>query len=136
MIHTRVIHKAKKRVGRGIAAGGGKTAGRGTKGQNARNGKKHYAGFTSGSLPLAQRLPKFSGFTPLHRSYTVTSDQIAARTSKNAPKEINRQWLIEQKLVPTNLHIEDTVKIVRGKSTSTLDIATHDTIKVAKSLQK
>lgn len=136
MISSQPLHKSRKRVGRGISAGGGKTAGRGTKGQNARNGKKHYAGFTSGSLPLAQRLPKFGGFTPLHKSFTITSDQIAAKTAKEAPKEVTREWLIEQNLLPTDLHISDTVKIVRGKTTTTLAVATHDTIKVSKSLQK
>lgn len=136
MITATPIHKAKKRVGRGIAAGGGKTSGRGTKGQNARNGKKHYAGFTGSGLPLAQRLPKFAGFTPLYRSFTLTSDQIEAKTASNPPKELTRSWLIEQGLLPTDLHICDTVKIVRGKKTTTLAITTHDTIKVSKSLQK
>ena len=41
-------HKSRKRVGRGISAGGGKTAGRGTKGQNARTGKKLRAMFQGG----------------------------------------------------------------------------------------
>jgi len=136
MIEAHKTHTDRKRVGRGISSGGGKTAGRGTKGQNSRNGKKHYTGFTSGSLPLAQRLPKFGGFTPLHQSYTITSDQIAAKAATAAPKEITREWLIEQKLLPANLHCSDTVKIVRGASTTTIAIATHDTIKVSKSLQK
>lgn len=53
-------HKAKQRVGRGIGGKGGKTAGRGTKGQRARN--KVAVGFEGGQLPLAQRLPKLRGF--------------------------------------------------------------------------
>ena len=47
-------NKNKKRVGRGIAAGQGKTAGRGTKGQNARTGKKLRVMFQGGQRPLAQ----------------------------------------------------------------------------------
>jgi large subunit ribosomal protein L15 len=55
--------KSKKRIGRGIAAGGGKTAGRGTKGQKSRTGKKKTAkGFEGGQTPLKMRLPKKKGF--------------------------------------------------------------------------
>jgi large subunit ribosomal protein L15 len=52
----------KRRVGRGIAAGQGKTAGRGTKGQKARAGGKIPAWFEGGQTPLHQRLPKLHGF--------------------------------------------------------------------------
>ncbi|GAC1392211.1 MAG: 50S ribosomal protein L15 [Candidatus Saccharimonadales bacterium] len=50
------------RVGRGIAAGQGKTAGRGTKGQKSRTGKGRKPGFEGGQNPLMQRLPKLPGF--------------------------------------------------------------------------
>lgn len=50
--------KVAKRVGRGIAAGGGKTAGRGGKGQTARAGGFHKVGFEGGQMPLQRRLPK------------------------------------------------------------------------------
>jgi large subunit ribosomal protein L15 len=53
----------KRRVGRGIAAGQGKTAGRGTKGQKARAGGKIPAWFEGGQTPLHQRIPKLRGFT-------------------------------------------------------------------------
>ena len=56
-------HKARTRVGRGIAAGKGKTAGRGTKGQMSRTG--HHAGpawFEGGQTPIHVRLPKLRGF--------------------------------------------------------------------------
>ncbi len=55
-------HKAKKRLGRGIGSGQGKTAGRGTKGQNARTGGGVRIGFEGGQTQLAQRLPKARGF--------------------------------------------------------------------------
>lgn len=55
-------NRLNNRVGRGIAAGQGKTAGRGTKGQNAR-GSGTRPGFEGGQNPLMQRLPKLSGFT-------------------------------------------------------------------------
>ena len=55
--------KKRKRGGRGIAAGQGKTAGRGTKGQGARSGGGKGLYFEGGQLPLARRLPFKRGFT-------------------------------------------------------------------------
>jgi len=55
-------NKDRKRVGRGISAGQGKTAGRGTKGQNARTGKKLRATFMGGQRSLVQATPKLKGF--------------------------------------------------------------------------
>jgi large subunit ribosomal protein L15 len=55
-------HTRKSRVGRGIAAGQGKTAGRGTKGQGSRAGNDRRPGFEGGQNPLMQRLPKLRGF--------------------------------------------------------------------------
>jgi large subunit ribosomal protein L15 len=55
---------AKKRVGRGIGSGLGKTAGRGHKGQKARSGGFHKVGFEGGQMPLHRRLPK-RGFISL-----------------------------------------------------------------------
>jgi len=64
------------RVGRGIASGWGKTAGRGHKGQRARSGGFHKVGFEGGQMPLHRRMPK-RGFTP------ITRDDIAqVRTSE------------------------------------------------------
>lgn len=61
--------KKRKRVGRGIAAGQGKTAGRGTKGQNARSGGGKGIYFEGGQLPLARRLPYKRGFTNIRKVY-------------------------------------------------------------------
>ncbi|KFZ39522.1 MULTISPECIES: 50S ribosomal protein L15 [Thermoactinomyces] len=58
--------KAKKRLGRGIAAGQGKTSGRGQKGQNARSGGGVRPGFEGGQMPIYRRLPK-RGFTNPNR---------------------------------------------------------------------
>jgi large subunit ribosomal protein L15 len=55
-------HKARTRVGRGIAAGKGKTAGRGTKGQKARAGGSIPPWFEGGQTPLHMRIPKLRGF--------------------------------------------------------------------------
>lgn len=62
---------SRKRVGRGIAAGQGKTAGRGTKGQNSRTGKKLRPLFQGGQLPFAQAIPKKRGFTSIRTSAQV-----------------------------------------------------------------
>jgi large subunit ribosomal protein L15 len=67
-------HQTKRRVGRGIAAGQGKTAGRGTKGQKSRTGASRYPGVEGGQTPLLRRLPKLRGFhshrTPPEIVYT------------------------------------------------------------------
>lgn len=59
--------KPRKRVGRGIAAGQGKTAGRGTKGQASRSGGTKGPYFEGGQLPLVRRLPFKRGFTNIFR---------------------------------------------------------------------
>src|SRR5690606_11976658 len=56
--------RARRRVGRGIGSGLGKTGGRGHKGQKSRSGGFHKVGFEGGQMPLQRRLPK-RGFTPL-----------------------------------------------------------------------
>jgi large subunit ribosomal protein L15 len=57
--------KARKRVGRGIGSGLGKTAGRGHKGQKSRSGGFHKVGFEGGQMPLQRRLPKRGFVSPL-----------------------------------------------------------------------
>ena len=59
---------AKKRVGRGIGSGLGKTAGRGHKGQHARTGGFHKVGFEGGQMPMQRRLPKVGFRSHLKRS--------------------------------------------------------------------
>ena len=68
--------KTKKRVGRGVASGWGKTCGSGHKGQKSRSGGKVKPGFEGGQMPLQMRLPKY-GFTS--RIGQVTSE---VRTSE------------------------------------------------------
>ncbi|MBY0578719.1 MAG: 50S ribosomal protein L15 [Burkholderiales bacterium] len=62
--------KARRRVGRGIGCGLGKTAGRGHKGQKSRSGGFHKVGFEGGQMPLQRRLPK-RGFVSLTAGNTV-----------------------------------------------------------------
>ena len=62
--------KDRKRVGRGVGSGLGKTAGRGHKGQKARSGGFHKVGFEGGQMPLQRRLPKV-GFRSRMAKYTA-----------------------------------------------------------------
>ncbi|MGB4800797.1 MAG: 50S ribosomal protein L15 [Candidatus Saccharimonadales bacterium] len=74
---TSAPKKSAKRVGRGIAAGQGKTAGRGTKGQGARTGSSKRPGFEGGQNPLMQRLPKLRGFRSLKpKAQNIYTDQL------------------------------------------------------------
>jgi large subunit ribosomal protein L15 len=64
--------KERRRVGRGIGGKGGKTAGRGTKGQGARGSVK--PGFEGGQMPLSRRIPKLKGFrNPFRVEYVVVN---------------------------------------------------------------
>jgi len=73
-------HTKKRRVGRGIAAGQGKTAGRGTKGQKARAGGSIPAWFEGGQTPLHVRIPKLRGFkNPFRIEYEIVNVGAIAR---------------------------------------------------------
>ena len=64
-------YKMRKRVGRGIASGKGKTCGRGHKGQKSRTGAASLRGFEGGQMPLQRRLPKY-GFRSRRSCHTVS----------------------------------------------------------------
>jgi large subunit ribosomal protein L15 len=63
--------KKRKRVGRGVGSGHGKTACRGAKGQNARAGRGTKAGFEGGQMPLQRRLPKRGFRRPFQRRFQI-----------------------------------------------------------------
>jgi large subunit ribosomal protein L15 len=92
--------KHRKRVGRGISAGQGKTAGRGTKGQGARAGGGVRLYHQGGNLPFYRRLPfmRGKGFTPLSRvEYNeVNLDQLSAF---GAGSEVNPTSLLQARLL-------------------------------------
>jgi large subunit ribosomal protein L15 len=82
-------HRKIKRVGRGISAGQGKTAGRGTKGQNARAGSSKKPGFAGGQNPLMQQLPKLPGFRSPHiKAENVFTDQLDELKTQEITAEI------------------------------------------------
>lgn len=109
--------KNKKRVGRGIASGQGKTAGRGTKGQNSRTGKKLRAMFQGGQRPLAQAVPKNRGFKSLRTpAQVVYLDHLNAF----AGKVVDNAALFEEGYIATPFH---TVKVIsRGELTVKVDL--------------
>jgi large subunit ribosomal protein L15 len=89
----------KRRVGRGISAGQGKTAGRGTKGQRSRTGRGIKPYFEGGQLPLVRRLPHTRGFRNISRvEYQVVNLGIL-NTKFDAGSEVTPEALLAQGLV-------------------------------------
>ncbi|MBA2426962.1 MAG: 50S ribosomal protein L15 [Actinobacteria bacterium] len=91
-------HRKRKRVGRGISAGGGKTAGRGTKGTKARSSVS--AAFEGGQMPLVRRLPKLKGFKPPHETVygVVNLDSLRELApSEIGPAELRTAGLIKKR---------------------------------------
>ena len=90
--------RPRKRVGRGISAGQGKTAGYGTKGQGARSGRGGKLYFEGGQLPLVRRLPYRRGFTNIHRiEYEVVN--VEELTLFAAGTVVDREMLTQVGLV-------------------------------------
>ena len=108
---TTAKRKSLKRVGRGIAAGQGKTAGRGTKGQNSRTGSSRKPGFEGGQNPLMQRLPKLQGFTshktPPEVVYTGQLDALKGKTISNA--ELAEAGFISNAFVTVKLLVKGDI---------------------------
>lgn len=73
----------KKRLGRGISAGGGKTCGRGHKGQKARSGGNIRPGFEGGQLPLQQRIPAFGFRSGIGRKTAEVRTSELSRAAKD-----------------------------------------------------
>ncbi len=110
--------KARKRVGRGVGGKGGKTAGRGTKGQKARN--KVAIGFEGGQLPLAQRVPKLRGFNnPFRVEYQAINLDVIEESGLT---EVTPEALYAKGLVSKGA----LVKILgRGELTRSVTVKAH-----------
>lgn len=76
--------KKRKRVGRGIGSGHGKTACRGSKGQNARSGRGPKPGFEGGQMPLQRRLPKRGFHSPFKKEYAIINVKDLNRFPKDS----------------------------------------------------
>ncbi len=107
---------SRKRVGRGIGSGLGKTCGRGHKGQKSRSGGFHKVGFEGGQLPIHKRLPKY-GFTSkiAETRAEICLYQFASMNSA----EIDLNYLIE------NGYVKRGVTKVKVINTGTIDKAIH-----------
>ncbi len=101
---------ARRRVGRGIGSGLGKTAGRGHKGQKSRSGGYHKVGFEGGQMPLQRRLPK-RGFksASLRFNVEITLSDLACLQVE----VIDSLLLKERGLVPAHAK---TVKVIKSGS--------------------
>ncbi|MHB1500850.1 MAG: 50S ribosomal protein L15 [Candidatus Dormibacteria bacterium] len=99
--------RPRKRVGRGISAGGGKTAGRGQKGQGARSSWSVPRAFEGGQMPLSQRVPKLRGFYNRFRvEYQVVNCGKLKRFEEGAVVDLEalrQAGLVRQAAVPVKL---------------------------------
>ena len=86
--------KNRKRVGRGIGSGNGKTAGRGHKGQKSRSGGNIRQGFEGGQMPLQMRLPKFGFSSRVNNNFKEVNIK-----NINGMKVVNLETLKEKKLI-------------------------------------
>lgn len=114
------------RKGRGIAAGQGKTAGRGTKGQKARSGhRKMPATFMGGQKAFMQAVPKLKGFKSLHeKAVVVYTDRLNSLTGK-----VDNFTLAEKQLIANPFA---KVKVIsRGELTSKIELSTQFASKTA-----
>lgn len=117
--------KSRKRVGRGISAGQGKTAGRGTKGQNSRSGGGTSPFFEGGNLPLVRKLPFARGykfFNPYKVEFKpVNLDDIGSRFEAGA--EVTPQTMSDVGLLK---HESDMVAILgRGEIGVAVNVKAH-----------
>ncbi|MEZ5245891.1 MAG: 50S ribosomal protein L15 [Acidimicrobiales bacterium] len=111
-------NKRGKRKARGIGGKGGKTAGRGTKGQHARNTVR--VGFEGGQMPLLQRIPKLRGFTnPFRVEYQAINLDTLVETGLT---EVSPEILLERGLISKGA----LLKILgRGEVTTAITVKAH-----------
>lgn len=114
--------KRRRRVGRGISAGQGKTAGRGTKGQRARTGRGIKPYFEGGQLPLVRRLPHTRGFTNIFRTEYQVVNLGTLDAKFEAGNEITPELLAERGVISD----PERVKVLgTGELTKALVVRAH-----------
>jgi large subunit ribosomal protein L15 len=106
---------AKKRVGRGIGSGLGKTCGRGHKGQKSRAGGFHKVGFEGGQMPLQRRLPK-RGFN----SMNVRAEVRLSDLNNLSTNEVDRLTLLQHGLI--SMHANKIKVISSGKIEKAINV--------------
>lgn len=114
------------RKGRGISAGQGKTAGRGTKGQKARTGhRKMPAGFMGGQRAIMQAVPKLKGFKSIHpKAEVVYTDRLNELTGKVDNFVLAEASMISSPFVKVKV-------ILRGEITNKIELETQFASKTA-----
>ena len=108
--------KARRRVGRGIGSGLGKTAGRGHKGQTSRSGGFHKVGFEGGQMPLQRRLPK-RGFISMFRTEEVRLSDLARVSGDRADLASLKQAGV------ITIHAQQAKVILAGKLERSITVA-------------
>ena len=116
--------KDTKRVGRGMASGYGKTAGRGTKGQKARAGSRKQATFQGGQMPILRRFPKFGFNNPFHKEYATINigdiEKFIASGKIDAKKEITMESLMAAKII--NREMSGLKVLAKGDIKSAINV--------------
>lgn len=122
--------KNAKRVGRGTGGKGGKTAGRGTKGQRARNTVAR--GFEGGQMPLKQRVPKLKGFTnPFRVEYqAVNVHTLGDLVEKLGDATVTPDVLVAHGVVRKGAYVK---VLARGEISTKVDVHAHAVSKMAES---
>lgn len=129
---SKTVAKSKKRLGRGLGSGKGKTGGRGTKGQKARG--KIPLGFIGGTLPLYKRLPYQRGVKNRQVSVKPVVLNISKLSSFAPNSTVTLQALIDKRLVNQSKALRVGVKIVglsELKNPLTVNLPTSLRVKVA-----
>ena len=118
----------RKRVGRGIGSGHGKTASRGTKGQKARD--QVPLTFEGGQTPLHRRLPRLKGFkNPTHKEYTIVNVALLEERFE-AGDEVTPELLLERRIIK-NLEKDGLKVLGEGELTKALTVRAHKFSKTA-----
>lgn len=126
---TGARHK-RKRIGRGLGSGHGRTAGKGSKGQKARSGCKIRPGFEGGQNPLVKRLPEKRGFTNIFRVEYATIN-ITLLNRFDADSEVTPQQFMEKGLVKS---LKKPIKILGdGELFKPLTVSAHKFSQTARS---
>jgi len=124
--YTKGSRKNATRVGRGTASGKGKTATRGTKGQNSRSGGGVRPGFEGGQTPLYRRLPKRGFVSPNHKEYTLIN--LDTLETLNLA-DVNPKTLIDAKIIKND---KELVKVLAtGTLTKKVNVRVHKVSKAA-----
>ena len=112
----------KRRVGRGISAGQGKTAGRGTKGQRSRTGRGIKPYFEGGQLPLVRRVPRTRGFTHLSRVEYEVVNLGMLNTKFDAGAQVTPESLVAAGFIKKPHHVK---VLAMGELTKSLQVKAH-----------